>query len=96
MSKRFYITFLVVTLVIAALISGYASTHPDGLEYVAERLGFAHTAKRSSGPMSGYEVPGREGRLSGGAAGLIGALVTLALAGGLTWVLRRRGSGESR
>jgi hypothetical protein len=37
-------------------------------------------------------VNGEEGRLSGGVAGVLGVVVTLAVAGGLTLVVRRRGS----
>ena len=81
-------------LVIAGVLSFYASGHPDGLEFVAESTGFLETAQDSAAagsPLADYAVSGVEdARLSGGLAGIIGVLVTLLLAGGLTWVVRRR------
>jgi hypothetical protein len=92
--RRFFLAFLVVALVIAGVVSFYASGHPDGLEYVAETTGFLDTAKDSAtagSPLADYGVAGVENaRLSGGLAGIIGVLVTLLLAGGLAWALRRR------
>ena len=93
-TRRFLLVFLGVALVIAAVISFYASSHPDGLEFVAGTTGFLDTAKDSltaDGLLAGYGVAGvQNARLSGGIAGVIGVLVTLGLAGGLTWLLRRR------
>ncbi len=93
-TRRFLLAFLGVALVIAAVISFYASSHPDGLEFVAGATGFLDTAKESvtaNSPLADYGVAGVENaRLSGGVAGVVGVLVTLLLAGGLTWVLRRR------
>lgn len=91
-------TFLAVGLVVALLLGGvlsyYASSHPDGLEHVAEQIGFAGTADEHAvgdGPMADYQVRGvDDARLSGGLAGVIGILVTLALAGGLALAVRRR------
>ena len=93
-TRRFLVAFLGVALVIAAVISFYASGQPDGLEFVARSTGFLHTAEDSAtadSPLAGYGVSGlQNARLSGGVAGVIGVLVTLGLAGGLTWLLRRR------
>lgn len=91
--------FLVVGVLVALLIAGvgsfYASSSPDGLEWSAEEQGFGHTAEDSAvagSPLADYGVSGvDDARLSGGLAGVIGVAVTLALAGGLTLVLRRRG-----
>ena len=78
-------------------MSFYASGHPDGLEFVAESTGFLDTAKDSAAagsPLADYSVSGlADARLSGGLAGIIGVLVTLLLAGGLAWLLRRRRAG---
>lgn len=97
---RFLAIFLGVTLVIAGLISFYASSHPDGLEFVAGSTGFADTARDPAGagsPLADYAVAGVEdARLAGGLAGVIGVLVTLVLAGGLAWLLRRRAGSDSR
>jgi cobalt/nickel transport protein len=92
-------TFWVVGLLLAVLIAGvgswYASSAPDGLEWSAEQSGFLETAQDSAAadsPLADYAVNGEEGRLSGGVAGVLGVVVTLAVAGGLTFVVRRRGS----
>lgn len=93
-NRRFYLWFLVAALVVAAVVSGFASANPDGLEYVAETTGFLDSAKdhaTGGGPLADYGVDGiGNARLSGGLAGVIGALVTLAIAGGLAWLLTRR------
>jgi cobalt/nickel transport protein len=85
---------LVVALVIAGVLSSYASSSPDGLERVAEDHGFIGTAEEhaaADSPLADYEASGVESsRLSTGAAGVVGALVVLVLAGGLTFALRRR------
>jgi cobalt/nickel transport protein len=93
-TRRFLLVFLGAALMIAAVISFYASSHPDGLEFVAGSTGFLDTAKESltaHSPLAGYGVAGVQNvRLSGGVAGVIGVLVTLVLACALTWLLRRR------
>ncbi len=85
---------LAVALVIAGFVSFYASSHPDGLEYVAHQAGFGHTEKASAAndsPMAGYHTKGvSNARLSGGIAGVTGTLLVLGAGGGLFWVLRRR------
>lgn len=85
---------LLACLVIAGIGSYYASTHPDGLERVAESTGFVGSAEDSAvadSPIAGYEVDGVEDdRLSGGLAGVIGVAVVGVLATGLFWALRRR------
>ena len=99
-NRRFLLALAAVTLVIAGVVSFYASSHPDGLEYVAESTGFMDTAEdhaNADGPLADYAVKGVDDeRLSGGLAGVIGVVVTLAVAGGLTFVLRRRSSTEGR
>jgi cobalt/nickel transport protein len=91
-------TFLAVGLLLALLIAGvasyYASSHPDGLNFVAEKTGFIDHEKSSptaGGPFAGYETKGiHNDRMSGGVAGVAGSLMVLLLAGGLFWGLRRR------
>lgn len=85
---------LAVTLVLAGVVSFYASGHPDGLEFVAEKLGFDSTAAGHAGgdsPVADYGVRGVENsRLSGGLAGLIGVLLVGIVMTGLVALLRRR------
>jgi cobalt/nickel transport protein len=94
-TRRFVLVGLLVALLVAGVGSYYASTHPDGLEHVAEQTGFADSAEDSAAadsPLADYETRGVEdSRLSGGVAGVAGALVVLLLAGGLALAVRRRG-----
>ena len=91
---------LLAALVLAGVVSYYASSEPDGLNRVAGDQGFSRTEtdhRAADGPFAGYTTRGvDDGRLSGGLAGIVGTVVVLALAGGLAWGVRRRASGESR
>jgi hypothetical protein len=95
-------TFVVIGLLAALLVAGvgsyWASSHPDGLEFVAEKVGFADAAEDSAtagSPLSDYQVKGVENEaLAGGLAGIIGAGVVLLLAGGLAYAVRRRGTHD--
>ncbi|HEX6055349.1 MAG TPA: PDGLE domain-containing protein [Intrasporangium sp.] len=94
-TRRFALIAFVVSLLIAGVLSWYASSSPDGLEHVAETTGFGQTAQEhatAGGPLADYEAKGVDsGRLSTGLAGVIGVAVTGLLMGGLVLVLRRRG-----
>jgi hypothetical protein len=89
---------VVVALLLAGVVSFYASSHPDGLEYVAERTGFLDSADEHAagdGPFADYATKGvDDARLSGGVAGVVGTLVVLVLAGGLALAVRRRGRSD--
>lgn len=88
---------LVLALLLAGMVSFYASSSPDGLEKVAADKGLDVNAKPHSfgdGPLADYGVSGvGNERLSVGLAGVIGVVVTFALAGGLFMVVRRRDGG---
>ncbi len=90
---------LAVSLVLAGVVSYYASSSPDGLEKVAEDIGFLGSAENSavaSSPLSGYGVSGvADERLSVGLAGVIGVLLTASIAFGLFTWLARRGRPEA-
>ncbi len=95
MSRRaFWIAGLLLTLLIAGVVSYHASASPDGLEWAAGESGVADTAEDSAvagSPLADYGVAGVDDeQVSGGLAGVIGVAATLVLAGGLTHVLRRR------
>ena len=84
---------LAIALLCAGVLSFYAAAAPDGLEWVAEQLGFAHAAGQPVGwsPLPGYQLAGvADARWSGGLAGVAGTLLVLAISMGLMWVLRRR------
>lgn len=95
-TRTFVLAGLVVALLLAGVVSFYASSHPDGLEYVAEQTGFLDAAEDSpvaGGPLADYQVTGIENqRLAGGVAGVTGVLITLVVAGALGYALRRRTS----
>jgi cobalt/nickel transport protein len=92
--RTFLALGLAVCLLLAGVASYYASSHPDGLEYVAGQTGFLDSAEESAtadSPLAGYSVRSVEDvRLSGGIAGVVGVVVILLLSSGLFWSLRRR------
>jgi cobalt/nickel transport system permease protein len=93
---------IVVALALAAFVSPFASTQPDGLNKVAIDKGFDHTATDSAVadfPLAGYAVRnvGSE-KVSKGLSGVAGVGITLAVAGALfggLWVVARRRSASS-
>jgi cobalt/nickel transport protein len=90
-----WVAGLVVALVLAGVVSFYASSFPDGLEWVAGQAGFEGAATEhaavSYSPFADYQVAGiTDARLSGGLAGIAGTLLVLAVGMGLMWLLARR------
>ena len=100
--RLFLLSGLLVALGLAMLVSGFASSAPDGLNKVAEDHGIAASARQhlfENGPLAGYAVKGvHNDRLSTGIAGLIGVLVTFGIGLALFALLRamRSGSGEGK
>jgi len=47
-TKKLIQVGIVTSIFVAAVVSFYASSNPDGLEYVAEQVGFLNTAKDSA------------------------------------------------
>ncbi|MEW2354489.1 PDGLE domain-containing protein [Spirillospora sp. NPDC029432] len=98
-TRRFFAAALLVTLILAGIVSHYASSSPDGLEKVAGDKGISaeekdHALKDS--PLGDYGVKGIENaRLSGGLSGVIGVGAVLLVGGGLFWGLRRRSPQDS-
>ena len=84
-NRKFYIAGFVVSLFLAGVVSFYASSDPDGLERVAEDIGFIETAKdhtNADGTLADYGVKGIENeRASVGVAGVIGVIGTAVVAG---------------
>ena len=81
-------------LILAGIVSYYASGSPDGLTKVSEDKGFASTEKShgtKDSPLAGYSAKdvGNE-RLAGGIAGVVGVLVVAGLGTGLIYLVRRR------
>ncbi|MCE3550052.1 PDGLE domain-containing protein [Pseudonocardia sp. RS11V-5] len=104
--RGFLLGFLVVALLVAGGLSYFASSSPDGLDTVArhgcqvsetgggEHLDGTCIAQNAGehaaahSPLADYSVLGGKGTV--GIAGVVGVLVTLALAGALFRVLGRR------
>jgi hypothetical protein len=85
----------IATVALAALVSQFASTFPDGLERVSERFGFAEKGRAALGsPVPDYSMRWMSGtRLSGSIAGVLGAGVVFlcaCLVGRALLALRRR------
>ena len=84
-NRKFYIAGFIVSLFLAGVVSFYASSDPDGLERVAEDIGFIETAKdhtNADGTLADYGVKGIENeRASVGVAGVIGVIGTAVVAG---------------
>ncbi|MGH3801099.1 MAG: PDGLE domain-containing protein [Pseudonocardiaceae bacterium] len=110
----FFVGFGVIALLIAGLLSYLASSNPDGLDTVtlngcevtevdgAEQLSGECIAQNArdhalaDSPLADYTLGGNNGLV--GLAGVIGVVVTLALAGGLFWLVRprqRRSAGKT-
>ena len=82
---------LAVSMSVAVLLAPFASELPDGLERVAESLGFLKrgTSKVTS-PLPDYQIPGLRGGISTSMAGVVGVLVTFGLAYMIVKVLHRK------
>lgn len=93
-TRSLVVAGLVVSALLAGVLSFYASGHPDGLEHVAGALGFDTTARDSptaGSPLADYAVAEVDDpMLSGGLAGLVGAVVVGLVMAGVLAVLRRR------
>lgn len=83
--------WLCVSFLVALLLAPFASDLPDGLEKVAERLGFIERGTSIlSSPLSDYQIPDMEGGLSTATAGVVGILITFALAYTIVRLLHKR------
>ncbi len=97
--KAFFVTGLLVALVIAGIVSYWASSAPDGLNKVAEDKGLnanESDSATSGSPLAGYSTSGvSSAPVSGGLAGVVGVVVVLFIAGGMFAVISRRNNGSA-
>jgi len=92
----FVLLALLVSILLAILLSPFASSSPDGLEKVAEDEGFLEKAEERQpawelAPIPDYAVGGIENEsLATALAGLIGTLLTFAVGLGLAKLISRK------
>jgi cobalt/nickel transport protein len=98
-SPKIIIFGMVLAAGIALFLSPWASSFPDGLERVAQDLGFIKKAEQpgttiwEKSPLPDYRVPGiRSERWAAGLAGLVGTIVIAALGWGLARLLKKKGT----
>ncbi|MDJ0497180.1 MAG: PDGLE domain-containing protein [Acidimicrobiia bacterium] len=91
--RRIFVVGLVAALLVAVVVAQFASSDPDGLEYVAEQEGFLETAEDhalAGAPLADYgENVSDNSWLNTALAGTVGVLLTLAIGYGFFWVARR-------
>lgn len=82
---------------VLAVLSPLASTHPDGLEWVAQQHGFIDMAKAALYNLfPDYTIPGISNpALATMAAGILGVVIVFGVAYGLARAEKRRSSRES-
>ncbi|MEV4709781.1 PDGLE domain-containing protein [Micromonospora sp. NPDC049374] len=105
----FIVGGLLVALLLAGVVSNFASSHPDGLDSSLregctfnaddEITGGSCPAQQEQeheigGPLADYGIAGIDNDfLSTGLSGVLGVLLTFAVAGGAFWLVRRRQPG---
>lgn len=109
-TRRFWIAGVVVTLVLAGFVSLFASASPDGLESVlltgcetadGEITGGACVLQAAGdheigGAFADYGMSFLDNEILGASlSGVLGAVLTLAIATGLFWLLSRGKKRES-
>ena len=80
-----------LSIAVAVLAAFLASSHPDGLDFVAEKLGFVHKAVERTAPMQGYSLSFLQGGgISTSIAGIAGVLIVWLLFWFAVYLLKRR------
>lgn len=111
-TPAFILGGLLVALLLAGVVSNFASSAPDGLDSTARRgctvdaageitggtcMAQSERDHEVGGPLADYGISGIDnGFLSTGVAGAAGVLITFALGGGLFWLARRRSGAAGR
>ena len=91
--RRMLAAGFVAALLVAMVVAQFASSDPDGLEFVAEQEGFAEAAAEhdlSEAPLADYgEDLTSSSWLNTAIAGAAGVILTLVIGYGLFWLARR-------
>lgn len=85
------VVLFIIAIILAFLLSPLASGNPDGLEKVAELLGFIDLGEEAvwnGSPMPDYTIFG-DSTVSGMLAGLVGTIVMFGLGFGLAALLKK-------
>ncbi len=89
---RFVLAGVGAALIVAAFLSPFANSNPDGLERVAADKGFIDTAQASpidaQSPLAGYGI-GDGGAIETAIAGVLGVVVTFGIGYGLVRISKR-------
>lgn len=89
---RFVLAGVGAALLLAAFLSPFANSNPDGLERVAKDKGLSDTAQTSpadGSPFAGYQAGG-DGAVAKAVAGVLGVGVTFGIGYGVVNLSRRR------
>jgi len=94
MKRRDIIIGVIIALFLAGIISMFASSFPDGLEKVAENLGFLEKGEGEptiKSPIPDYAIPGiKNEKLATSIAGIAGTLLVFGLGYGLAAILKHK------
>lgn len=94
MTKKNIILGLLIAIALAVFISPFASSFPDGLEKVAERLGFIEKGEGEplvSSPIPDYHFPGiKNEKIATAIAGTGGTIIVFGLTYGLGKLIKSR------
>jgi cobalt/nickel transport system permease protein len=101
--NRRLVVFVLAGLAVAVLLAGgmsrFASSQPDGLEKVAADQGI-DTRERdhllADGPFADDTAEGVDDGLGTGVAGMVGVVVTFAVASGAVWLVTKRRGRPAR
>jgi len=98
-SRKVIIFGFLSAVIVAMFLSPWASFFPDGLERVAEDLGFIKKAEGpgatvwGKSPIPDYKIPGIQNEsLATGLAGLAGTVAIAAAGWGLARILKKKGT----
>lgn len=92
--NKIIISMLAASLAVAALLSPFASSFPDGLEKVAEGLGFIEKGEVEAAlkaPMPDYQLPFlKNEKISTSLAGVLGTLAVFGASAGIAKIACRK------